>query len=88
MASKKKSVRRHRSVARGQQSGMRRRPPRSTGQPPAVLKLSKRARDEVAELLRRSRIGSLPTVELQTGLREVKRQLGVVADFIFDFRNW
>lgn len=74
MASKKRRVRRHR--------------PGKTGKPPAVLKLSGRARDEVADLLERSRAGTITRVDLQTGLKEVKAQLGVVSTFIFDFRNW
>jgi hypothetical protein len=83
MASKKKTVRRRRTGTRG-----RGRRPSTTGRPPPVLKLSKKARDEVARLLRASRAGTQTRVALQTGLTEVKAQLGVVEDFIFDFRNW
>jgi hypothetical protein len=59
-----------------------------TGRPPEVLELSKKARKEVARLLRRSRAGTITNARLQTGLKEVKAQLGKMASFIWDFRNW
>jgi hypothetical protein len=40
-----------------------------------LRKLSRRARAEVASLLQRNRAGTITSVELNTGLKEVKRQL-------------
>jgi len=59
-----------------------------SGKPPRVLELSKRARDEVAELLKRSRTGTITGVDMQTGLDEVQAQLNDMCDFIFDFKHW
>jgi hypothetical protein len=40
-----------------------------------LRKLSRRARAEVVSLLKRNRAGTISSVELNTGLKEVKRQL-------------
>jgi hypothetical protein len=40
-----------------------------------VRKISRRARAEVARLLKRNQSGTITRVQLQTGLKEVKEQL-------------
>jgi hypothetical protein len=40
-----------------------------------VRKISRRARTEVARLLKRNQSGTITRVQLQTGLKEVKEQL-------------
>jgi hypothetical protein len=40
-----------------------------------VLRIARRARAEVAKLLRRSRAGTITQLELDAGLKEVKQEL-------------
>lgn len=58
------------------------------GKPPTVLKLSKKAQAEVADLLKRHEAGSITGGKLETGLEEVEARLKKMSDFIFDFKNW
>jgi hypothetical protein len=46
------------------------------------LELSRHAKAEVAELLRRSKAGTITRVQLQTGLEKVKRRLRLLLPFM------
>ncbi len=47
-----------------------------------VLKLSKRAKGEVAKLLKRNQAGTITRVQLETGLEEVEERLKRMLGFI------
>ena len=47
-----------------------------------VLKLSRKAKAEVAKLLKRNRAGTITRVRLDTGLEEVKERLKLMTVFV------
>jgi hypothetical protein len=47
-----------------------------------VLELSRKAKSEVAKLLKRNRAGTITRVRLDTGLKEVKKRLKVMTHFV------
>jgi hypothetical protein len=47
-----------------------------------VLKLSRKAKTEVAKLLKRNQAGTITRVRLDTGLKEVKKRLKVMTHFV------
>jgi hypothetical protein len=47
-----------------------------------VLKLSRKAKSEVAKLLKRNQAGTITRVRLDTGLKEVKKRLRVMTHFV------
>jgi hypothetical protein len=47
-----------------------------------VLKLSRKAKSEVAKLLKRNQAGTITRVRLDTGLKEVKKRLKVMTHFV------
>jgi hypothetical protein len=51
----------------------------------ATLKLSKKARAEVAKLLKHHGAGTITQVELETGLEEVKERLNRILNHIRSF---
>jgi hypothetical protein len=51
----------------------------------AVLKLSRRARAEIATLLKRNQAGTITRGELETLLEEVKEQLKVMIFYMHKF---
>jgi hypothetical protein len=51
----------------------------------AVLKVSRRAQAEVAELLKRNQSGTITRVDLETGLEEVEERLKVMILFMCKF---
>jgi hypothetical protein len=47
-----------------------------------VLRLSKKAKRELAKLLRRDRAGTITRVELQTGLKEIYQDVTSMTHFV------
>jgi hypothetical protein len=47
-----------------------------------VLKLSRKAKTEVAKLLKRNQAGTITRVRLDTKLKEVKKRLKVMTHFV------
>jgi hypothetical protein len=47
-----------------------------------VLKLSRKAKSEVAKLLKRNQAGTITRVRLDSGLKEVKKRLKVMTHFV------
>ncbi len=48
----------------------------------AVLRLSRRARAELAELIKRDQAGTITRVEMETGLEELEEQLQAMILFM------
>jgi hypothetical protein len=51
-----------------------------------LRKLSKKARTEVAKLLKRDRAGTVTAVQMATGLKELDQKLKLITSFIHTFK--